>query len=340
MVHKLDIDPVVDWIRRTISEEMAKEVEAALPTLPIGEAFICSDALGVGGQRVKVRPRRTFNSGATPKVGEERIEPKMLAQVDVKKLGREIAASAERAIEESPEHLKSLVAQLRAKVAELQGKLDKKSPAKAPVTIDVPKKEVDMGFMEEAQAAHEELVRLREENARLPALEEQLAELPTLREEAARAAEQWRETEDQYREIVGRFEESFNVIMADFRALQGAAPRVLGGQTTPKQLHVAVAKPAAQAALPAPKPKAEEEESEPAGKSAAQSRILQSIVEFEVFGVSMCRVRGFRSGRSCGGGYYQRTLSAMTTAGLLVTGGGTVGLTEEGRRLAPAPERR
>ena len=111
MSHPPDIATATDWIKANVSPEFAREVAEALPALPVGAAFVCSATLDIG-ERVEVRPRRTFNSGATPEPGEYKAEPKVLASVDIERLGQEIAASAKRAQESSPEFLRRRIAEL------------------------------------------------------------------------------------------------------------------------------------------------------------------------------------------------------------------------------------
>ena len=111
MSHPLDIAAATDWIKSEVSPEFAREVGEALPSLPVGTAFVCSASLGIG-QRVEVRPRQTFNSGATPAPGERKAEPKVLATVDIERLGREIADAAKRTQESSPEFLQKRIAEL------------------------------------------------------------------------------------------------------------------------------------------------------------------------------------------------------------------------------------
>jgi len=111
MSHPLDIKAATDWIKSEVSVEFAGEVESALPSLPVGSAFFCSASLGIG-ERVEVRARETFNSGATPKPGERQRLPKVLAPIDIEQLGREIADSARHAQENSPEFLRQRIADL------------------------------------------------------------------------------------------------------------------------------------------------------------------------------------------------------------------------------------
>ena len=111
MSHPLDVAAATDWIKSEVSPEFAREVGEALPSLPVGTAFVCSASLGIG-QRIEVRSRQTFNSGATPAPGERKAEPKVLATVDIERLGREIADAAKRVQETSPEFLQKRIAEL------------------------------------------------------------------------------------------------------------------------------------------------------------------------------------------------------------------------------------
>ena len=111
MSHPRDLAAATDWIKSEVSPEFAREVGEALPSLPVGTAFVCSASLGIG-ERVEVRPRQTFNSGATPGPGQRKAEPKVLATVDIEQLGREIADAAKRSQESSPEFLQRRIAEL------------------------------------------------------------------------------------------------------------------------------------------------------------------------------------------------------------------------------------
>ncbi len=111
MSHPPDIATAADWIKANVGPEFAREVADALPALPVGTAFVCSAQLDIG-ERGEVRPRLTFTSGATPVPGERRAEPKVPASVDSERLGREIASSARRAQENSPEFLRRRIAEL------------------------------------------------------------------------------------------------------------------------------------------------------------------------------------------------------------------------------------
>ena len=140
MSHPRDLAAATDWIKSEVSPEFAREVGEALPSLPVGTAFVCSASLGIG-QRIEVRPRETFNSGATPEPGQRKAEPKVLATVDIERLGREIADAAKRIQETSPEFLLKRIAELERagkqvgngdsvrQLAGLQAEVDRLKPA-------------------------------------------------------------------------------------------------------------------------------------------------------------------------------------------------------------------
>jgi uncharacterized protein len=109
--HPPDIAPIVDWVSANVGAEDAASIKAEMPKLVIGEAFFCSRG---SMTRVKVRLRETFNSGATPKPGERKVEPKVLAAIDVQQLGQKIAESVAEAQANTPEALKKKIAALEA----------------------------------------------------------------------------------------------------------------------------------------------------------------------------------------------------------------------------------
>ena len=116
--HPKDIAPVEEWVRVHADDKQARQMIADLPTLPKGEGWIWSPAWLEVFKRVKVRKRRTFDSGATPAVGQTRAEPKRLAAVDVSALGEQMAALAEEVKANDPAALKRRVAELEKQLKE------------------------------------------------------------------------------------------------------------------------------------------------------------------------------------------------------------------------------
>jgi hypothetical protein len=111
------------WIQERAEEEHRKEFQSTLGGLEKGEAWIWAPELAVF-QRAQIRERKTFDSSATPKRGERRVAPKVLAEVDLEKLSAEIKATAERAKATDPKAL-------QARIAELERAAKAASPAAA-----------------------------------------------------------------------------------------------------------------------------------------------------------------------------------------------------------------
>jgi hypothetical protein len=85
---KLDIAAIDDWISAHADPDQARELKASLPKLPVGAAWVWSPGWLEILTRIQVRKRRTFDSSATPKVGERRIMPREFARVDPADLAR------------------------------------------------------------------------------------------------------------------------------------------------------------------------------------------------------------------------------------------------------------
>lgn len=109
-----DQDAVEDYIKRNGSLAERREIMDSLAALAIGEAWL----YGPGEEpplrvRVRIRKRRTFNSSATPKAGEARVEPTKLASVDVEALRERFAEQVEKAKAEDPAHLRRQIVDLQ-----------------------------------------------------------------------------------------------------------------------------------------------------------------------------------------------------------------------------------
>ena len=126
--HPRDLDAIGEWVKVHADPKLAAQMMESLPSLPRGDAWVWSPAADIF-KRVTIRDRRTFDSGATPKVGEVQREAKVLAPVDIKRLGATIASQVERAKENDPSALK-------AKVRDLERELTKvKQVVGAEITI-------------------------------------------------------------------------------------------------------------------------------------------------------------------------------------------------------------
>jgi hypothetical protein len=112
-----DIKAVMEWVNVHASAEQAAEMLKSLPPLPRGDAWFWSPSAFEIFKRIHFRQRETFDSSRTPKVGEARLVPKVLAMPDLQKLGQDIAATIEHAKENDPAALKRQVAALKQELA-------------------------------------------------------------------------------------------------------------------------------------------------------------------------------------------------------------------------------
>jgi hypothetical protein len=88
LIGKHDIVAIDEWIKLHDPGDEAAELKASLPSLPTGTAWVWSPGWLELLARVQIRPRRTFDSSATPKVGQQRIVPRAFAPVDAADLER------------------------------------------------------------------------------------------------------------------------------------------------------------------------------------------------------------------------------------------------------------
>lgn len=129
---------------RTTSPQDQKVVEAwikyhagavgvlsELAGLQDGEAWIYSPSWLNVLEKIRFRKRRTFDSGATPKVGVRPRTPTRLADVDVGAIKEAMAETIERVQAEDPR-------ELRKKIRQLEREMERMSAAALPPAIEVP----------------------------------------------------------------------------------------------------------------------------------------------------------------------------------------------------------
>lgn len=115
-----DLSAMNDWIDVHGTAEQRKTLIGSLPSLPVGDAWVWSPGWPTDGgifQRIHTLPIETFDSGATPKAGEKRIEPKRMADVDLDAVRKQMAATIERAKADDPKALRARIAELELDVA-------------------------------------------------------------------------------------------------------------------------------------------------------------------------------------------------------------------------------
>lgn len=153
----LDQKRISEWLEANTTVEQSKEVMPRLAKLPTGSAIVASglpelDRIGV----VVVRRPWTFDSSATPKIGERRIEPKQLAKLDIEALSVRMAAAIERSKADDPKELRREISDLKVKLAKQEKVIREAADARA----DVVEIEVVPIITEEMQAKIEELTEL------------------------------------------------------------------------------------------------------------------------------------------------------------------------------------
>jgi hypothetical protein len=122
---------IEDYLKADADDDQRKALMASLGSLDIGEAWLWEP----GGEpplfdRVRIRERHTFNSSATPKPGQRRVEPSKFAEVDLDAVKNEMAAAIERASADDPKALKRRIAELERLVAQ-------KSPASPAPKVEI-----------------------------------------------------------------------------------------------------------------------------------------------------------------------------------------------------------
>ena len=121
IVSPQDRTAILDYVKGHGTKEQVDTLAREMASLGKGDAYVWSPAWLDVFKKIHIRERGTFNSSATPKVGEKRIEPTAAAPVDLDKLKTHIAATIEKAKSDDP-------ALLRKRIAELE-KAQRSGPA-------------------------------------------------------------------------------------------------------------------------------------------------------------------------------------------------------------------
>jgi hypothetical protein len=108
------------------------EAVTELPGLADGEAWVFSPQWLGTMVKIKFRRRRTYDSGATPKVGQKPRPPATLVDVDLDSIKAAMAETIERAQAEDPKALRARVVQLERELA-----AEKAKPGPDPVEVRV-----------------------------------------------------------------------------------------------------------------------------------------------------------------------------------------------------------
>jgi hypothetical protein len=104
---------IEDYLKSDADDEQRKAMMGSLSSLGLGEAWVWEP----GGEpslfdRVQIRERHTFNSSATPKPGQKRVEPSKFAAVDLSAVKDQMAEAIQRAEANDPKALQKRIAEL------------------------------------------------------------------------------------------------------------------------------------------------------------------------------------------------------------------------------------
>lgn len=143
----LDQDRVKDWLDANTTKGQRDQVMGQLSGLATGTAVFASGHpdLKVFGVHAVRRPD-TFDSSATPKVGQRRVEPKKLAKPDLEQLKVRMAEAIERAAADDPKALRVKLAKAEAELVKLRAK---PVPVAAPAK-PLPPERVEVPFFDES----------------------------------------------------------------------------------------------------------------------------------------------------------------------------------------------
>lgn len=134
MIAPQDRKAVQLWIEAHGTEKQKEEFWDSLASLSTKEKWIWSPARDIF-KKVLIRKRETFDSSATPKVGERSAGPRSLAEVDLEVLRKRIASTIERAKQEDPKELRKQIIELKRQV-EKPKTVEVEKPVEIPVLTD------------------------------------------------------------------------------------------------------------------------------------------------------------------------------------------------------------
>lgn len=109
-----------EWIEENASLAEQKEVLSSLATMPNGRAWVWAPRLDVMKQ-VQIKLRRTFDSSASPKIGERLTPPKKLTEIDLELLKGRLAEAVKEAQENDPKALRAEIARLQRELQRAPG---------------------------------------------------------------------------------------------------------------------------------------------------------------------------------------------------------------------------
>jgi adenylate kinase family enzyme len=311
-----DLDELQDRVARISSKDVVKEVLRQAPGLEDGQAFFLSSHPKLRAhvpdpvRPVQLPLPRTFDSSATPSVGQRRREPKVLARADLAQIEAKLAHQVQQAKENDP-------AELRRKVVELQRELA--AATKATPTPAVKEKRVEVRVLKDGQLKRAESIL------------ERLVETITKSHELAAAV---KDAAAPVAVAIGLTKAPPEVPARPAPATVNRIARVMPAPAA--TLHRAGDNGSATLAKPARDLSGREELEGP------EKRVLDSIAFWESIGIEQPHdpAVAFKAGYSPTSSAYERPRGSLRTAGLITfpdANSDKRALTGRGRELAQYP---
>jgi hypothetical protein len=342
-----DLDELKERVGRVATKEQVAEVMKRAPGLEDGEAIFLSahpklrKLMPPGAEPVQLPMPWTFDSSATPGVGQRKREPKVLAKTDLAAIEDRMKQQVERAKAEDPKALRLQVAQLQRAVIELQKEIEKAPAAKTETKVE------RVEVLKDGQIA-----RLEKLCDRIQAAKEFFGA------QFAEQIERFAKKVDGADAIVGPIHDALQkianpvsspagpdgtkLVFERGSATIGSDPR---SKAAIEQLHKYISRPQAapteRRAAP-PKDAGTGSGAAPAGgtdfrPNGPQTRILNTLATFEAIGLQVCdkaQVALF-SDASPTSSTFANNVSGLRTAGLVdYPGPGNLALTDAGRAIA------
>jgi hypothetical protein len=127
------VGAITDWLGEHVERERHKSIVEQLRSLAVGSALVVSPGWLKFEGVAKMRPRRTFDSSATPKIGQQLNAPGKATKPDLEKYKLRMNETIEKARADDPKELKRQITVRDNRIKELE----RAKPAKAtPPAID------------------------------------------------------------------------------------------------------------------------------------------------------------------------------------------------------------
>ena len=242
-----DRKAVEAWVSAHGAPELRQEMLASLASLPVGTAWVWSPGWLDVLVKARVRRRETFDSSATPKVGQAagqgtmgqaRTEPAALAPADLDRLRARLALVEEAALEDAePAELRQCLALAQERVAALE----KQAQAAVP---PVPKT-----IFQKTVVQRVEVVKEVVKTVEVPALEAgQAGQLQAIASELTAKADALRADAGRMTDVAGSMTDVAREIL--LRLDRISPPATLSAPPEPAAIEMARPEPATFAAPP------------------------------------------------------------------------------------------